>query len=216
MVYPVPSSGIIGPRIIQPPVPNHRDPAPIPEDANFVQAYSKHRKTKTNSNFGALVRSIEFEYDIADTITISARLTSGFDEGQMTGVITMMLDQYELTYENKAVQVREYVEELAYEMVRPDQDSRVVYDPIGNAVQNSNNQGKRDKVIRRSQLFNQVSVTLESEDARFITRSKTLYFIVELENCKIIIYPNKDQIRFLKRMIQKHYFAQPIIFDGSN
>ena len=203
--YPGLRSFPLSPRMIQP-VQERGNKNALPPDPNFVQSYNKYKKSKANSNFGALVRIIEFEYDISDTISIVPRITTGFDEGEMTGVFTIMLDQYELIYENKDPEVREYVEEISYEPTRPVSNNQILNpNPINAAVAN-NSKEKQIKVVNRSQLFNSAKFLLEPEDARLIQRSKTLYFIIQLQNCEISVYPSKEQIKVLKRMILKHYF----------
>jgi hypothetical protein len=194
----------LSPRMIQP-VDNRGDKNALPPDPNFVQSYTKYKKSKTNSNFGALVRIIEFEYDISDSISIAPRITSGFDEGEMTGVFTIILDQYELTYENKNPEVREYVEEVSFESSRSINENQTLHQNPISAVAN-NRQEKKDKVISRSQLYNSAKFLLEAEDARLIQRSKTLYYIIHLQNCEIAVYPTKEQIKVIKRMLLQHYF----------
>ncbi len=222
-IYPGFYSPRLGPRMIQP-IPQNGNVNVLPQDANFVQSYPKYKKSKTNSRFGALVRIIEFEYDIKDTFSIIPRITSGYDEGEMTGLLTIMIDQYELTYENKMPQVREYVEEVSYESSRPVQQSQQVYNPantdiivspegehstvyhpgsvstIHNAIQE-----KQTQVVNRSQLYNSAKYSVEDEDVRLILRSKALSYVVHLQNADLSIHPTKEQIRILKRMIQKHY-----------
>lgn len=204
-VYPMGMrTGPFGPRIVQPPVPYHRDVNELPSDPNFVQTYTQHKKTKTNSNFGALIRIIEFEYDISDTIKIHPRITTGYDEGEMTGTFTIMLDQYELTYKNDEIQVREYVEELSYDPSEMRTNTRVIYDPIGAAATKAT-QKEENRNLKRSQLYNSSYFFLEPEDARMLLRSKTLYYIVQLQNCEIAIFPSKEQIKVIKRMIQTYF-----------
>lgn len=203
-MYPGMGLNPMAPRMI-PAVSDRGNVNALPTSTNFVQSYTNYKKSKTNSHFGALVRLIEFEYDISDSISITPRLTTGFDEGEMTGWFTIMLDQYELTYENKDVQVREYVEEISYEAPQNISRERMIYDPVGAAASNAT-QKKPIKVVNRSQLYNSAKFYLEAEDARYIQRSKTLYFKIQLQNCTMTIFPSKEQIRVLKRMILKHYF----------
>ena len=193
----------LAPRMIQP-VSERGHENVLPPKPNFVQSYSKYKKSKTNSQFGALVRVIEFEYDISDTLSIIPRLTTGYDEGEMTGWFTIMLDQYELTYHNNQPQVREYVEEISYESSQKVNQNRLLHDPVRTAVVN-NTQPKQINVVNRSQLYNSAKFILEPEDAKFILRSKTLYYIIKLQNCEITVYPSKEQIKVVKRMIQKYY-----------
>jgi len=192
--YPGLRSNPIGPRMIQP-IPRNGDINALPQDANFVQSYPKYKKTKTNSKFGALVRIIEFEYDIEDTFSIIPRITTGYDEGEMTGVLTILLDQYELTYENKSPQVREYVETVSYETSSPSSIS---------TIQNTK-QEKQDKLVKRSQLYNSAKFSLEDEDVNLILRSKKISYIIHFQNTEVIIFPTKEQFRIVKRMIQKYY-----------
>lgn len=173
----------MGPRMIQP-IPQDMNMTTLPKDPNFVQSYPRYKKSKADSKFGALVRIIEFEYDIMDTLSILARITSGYDEGEMTGLVSILVDQYELTYEDKSPQVRDYVEEVSYE---------------------SSKSTKQTELINRSQLFNSIKFNLEDEDVRLMSRSKTLVFIIHLQNAEIAVYPSKEQIKILKRMIRKHY-----------
>ena len=84
-------------------------------------------------------------------------------------------------------------------------DLQIYNDPIRAGIAN-NNKEKQNKVINRSQLYNSAKYLLEAEDARLIQRSKTLYFIIQFTNCEIAVYPSKEQIGVLKRMILKHYF----------
>lgn len=198
-MYPGFYSPRIGPRMIQP-IPRDGDVNVLPEKANFVQSYPKYKKSKADSKFGALVRIIEFEYDIKDTFTIFSRITTGYDEGEMTGLVTILIDQYELTYEDKLPQVRDYVEEVSYESSRPVQQTQQIHNPITTA-----NQKKQTQVVNRSQLYNSAKFNLEDEDVRLMARSKTLTFILHLQNAEIAIYPSKEQIKILKRMIRKHY-----------
>lgn len=216
-------SGPLGPRMIQP-IPRNGNVNALPQDANFVQSYPKYSKTKTNSKFGALVRIIEFEYDIAETFTIIPRITSGFDEGEMTGLITIILDQYELTYDNKEIQVREYVEKVSYEsdipvsqttqvynpattdiVVSPEGEHSTVFNPGSTSTIHNTIQKKQNQVVNRSQLYNSVKYSIEHEDVALLSRTKTLKYIVHLQNTNIAIYPSKEQIRILKRMILEHY-----------
>jgi hypothetical protein len=209
----------ISPRIIQP-IPQNGNENALPQNANFVQSYSKYKKSKTNSTFGALVRVIEFEYDIKDNFTIIPRITSGYDEGEMTGLLTILIDQYELTYENKATQVREYVETVSYESSRSDQSSRstntnVIVTPEGShsnmtspgSVSTLHNgiQEKDMQVLNRSQLYNSANYIVEDEDVKLLLKSKTLSFVIHLQNTNLTIFPTKEQIRILKKMINKHY-----------
>lgn len=190
-MYPVLTPNPLRPRVIQP-IPSNGNVNAIPENSNFIQSYSKYKKSKVNSTkFGALVRIIEFEYDITDSLTILPRLTTGFDEGEMTGLITILLDQYELSYEDKHPQIREYVEEVSYESTS------------ASRMQPSN--ARQAEVKNRSQIYNATRFTLENEDANLILRSKTLTYIIHLENCELAIYPTKEQLRILKRMIKKHF-----------
>ena len=191
-MYPGLRTYPLSPRMIQP-VDDRGNNNALPPDPNFVQSYNKYKNSKTNSKFGALVRIIEFEYDISDTISIAPRLTSGYDEGEMTGLFTIMLDQYELTYENKNPEVREYVEEVSFESSRSLNENQILYTNPINAGLVNNGQEKQDKVINRSQLYNSAKYLLEPEDARFIQRSKTLYFIIHLQNCEIAVYPSKNK-----------------------
>ena len=202
-MYPGVTTNPLAPRMIQP-VSTRGNENMLPKDPNFVQSYSDYKKSKTNSRLGALVRIIEFEYDISDSISINPRITTGFDEGEMTGWFKIMLDQYELTYENKNIKVREYVEEISYEAPETKNPDRILYDPIGVAASN-NTQQRPIKVVNRSQLYNSAKFYLEAEDARLIQRSKTMYYVIQLEHCSMAVYPTKEQIRVLKRMIQKHY-----------
>jgi len=214
---------MLGPRMIQP-IPNNGNENVLPQDANFVQSYPNYHKSKTNSKFGALVRVIEFEYDIAESFSIIPRITSGYDEGEMTGLITIVVDQFELSYENKETEVREYVEVVSYESSRPVQQTQQVYNPATTdiivspegehtTVHNPGSmstiynsiQEKQNQVVNRSQLYNSTKYRLEDEDVKLIFNSKTLSYIIHLQNATISIYPTKEQIRILKRMIQKHY-----------
>ncbi len=213
----------LGPRMIQP-IPQNGNENALPQDANFVQSYRKYEKSKTHSKFGALVRVIEFEYDIADSFSIIPRITSGYDEGEMTGLITIVVDQYELSYENKEPQVREYVEEVSYESSRPVQQTQQIHNPATTdiivspegehtTVHNPGSmstvyntiQEKQNQVVKRSQLYNSAKYRLEDEDVTLLYNSKTLFYILHLQNATIAIYPTKEQIRVLKRMIKKHY-----------
>jgi len=213
----------LGPRMIQP-IPQNGNVNALPQDANFVQSYPKYKKSKANGKFGPLVRIIEFEYDIADTFSIRPRLTSGFDEGEMTGLITIILDQYELTYENKLTQIREYVEEVSYETDRPVHQTNQVHtpastnirlnsygnhsavlDPGSTAIIQKTQQKKLSQVVKRSQLYNSTKYSIEDEDVALLLRSKSIIFVVHLQNAEISIYPSKEQIRILRSMILEHY-----------
>lgn len=213
----------LGPRMIQP-IPRNANANALPEEPNFVQSYPKYWKSKADSKFGALVRIIEFEYNIGDTITITPRITSGFDEGEMTGLFTILSDEYELTYENKNPQIREYIEEVSYESNRPVRQAQQIHNPartdviVGPDGQHStvhhpasystvynNLQEKQSQVINRSQIYNTATYRLEHEDVKSIQKSKSLQFKIQLQNCEITIRPSKEQIRVLQRMIQKHY-----------
>ena len=213
----------IGPRMMQP-IPQTGNVNVLPEDPNFTQSYHKYRKSKADSKFGALVRIIEFEYNIADTFFITPRITSGFDEGEMTGLMTIMLDQYELTYENRETQIREYVEKVSFESTRPVQQSQHIHNPATTdvivgpdgrhstvhragsvSIANSTVQEKQTKVESRSQLYNTTQYTFEAEDIPLLLRSNTLTYIIHLQNADITIYPTKEQFRILKRMLKKYY-----------
>jgi len=184
-----------GPRMVQP-TPQTGNINALPSDPNFTQSYHKYHKSKANSKFGALVRIIEFEYDISDTLSVIPRITSGFDE----------------------------VEEVSYESSRPVQQSQQVYNPPTTNVvvspegQHStvhnpgsmstvynNMQEKQSQVINRSQLYNSAKYAMEDEDVSLILRTKSLSYIIHLQNADITIFPSKEQIRVLKRMIRKHY-----------
>lgn len=208
-VYPGLRPFPLAPRVIQPMEDRRGNENVLPPDPNFVQSYTKFKKSKTDSRFGALVRVVEFEYDISDTISIIPRLTSGYDEGQMTGWFTIMLDQYELTYENTQPQIRDYVEEISFESSDKIDENRFLYDPIGAAAVNST-QKNQTSVVNRSQLYNSAKYVLEPEDARLIERSKTLYFVIHLQNCTLSVFPSKEQVKVIKRMISKYYFNERI------
>ncbi|MEM9546310.1 MAG: hypothetical protein AAGA77_10060 [Bacteroidota bacterium] len=193
-----------GPRMIQP-VPQIGNANVLPSDPNFTQSYHNYRKSKANSRMGALVRIIEFEYDISNSFSLTPRLTTGYDEGEMTGWLTIVIDQYELTYENKEPQIREYVEEVSYESSRSTQGSQQVYNPGNMATVYNSIQEKPTQVVNRSQLYNSAKYILENEDVNLLLRTNTLSFVVHLQNADMNIYPSEDQIRVLKRMIQKYY-----------
>ena len=221
-IYPGFYAPGIGPRMIQP-IPNNGHDNLLPEDPNFVQSYPRYHKGKSHSRFGALVRIIEFEYDITDSVVIIPRITSGYDEGEMTGQLTILLDQYELTYENMNVEVREYVEKVSYETDYPANSTQQVYNP-GTAdvivtpegqhttihrpgtisTIQRNIQPKQSQVVNRSQIYNSSRYILEYDDIAIFLRSKTLAYIIELDNTEIAIYPSEEQRRILKKMIQSH------------
>ena len=222
-IYPGIYPRSIGPRMIQP-VSTYDNVNALPPKPNFTQSYSHYAKSKVDSKFGAVVRIIEFEYDISDTLTITPRLTSGFDEGEMTGILTILLDQYELTYENPSPEIRSYVEEVSYESSYPRNQSQQVFQPartdivvnpdgshstvhrpstvstIQNAVQE-----KEMQVISKSQLYNSASYNLEEDDIPLMLRSSSLTYLVQLQNCYIKIMPSKEQFRVLKRMVAEYY-----------
>jgi len=212
-----------GPRMIQP-IPQTGEVNILPEDPNFAQSYHRYKKSKTDSKFGALVRIIEFEYDITDTFYIIPRITSGYDEGEMTGLLTIMLDQYELTYENKEIQVREYVEKVSYESSRPVQQSQQIHNPATtDIVVNPDGQHstvhkpgsvstaynttreKQTQEVNRSQLYNTTKYRFEKDDIQLLLRSNSLSYVVHLQNADLTIHPSKEQFRILKRMLQKYY-----------
>lgn len=222
-IYPGFYAPQLGPRMIQPISQNGNINA-LPKDANFVQSYAKYKKTKAYSRFGALVRIIEFEYDITDSFSIIPRITSGYDEGEMTGMLTILLDDYELTYENPNPQVRDYVEEVSYESSRPVQNSQQVHTPAKTDIvvtpegQHSTVmhpasvstvyntiQEKQNQVINRSQLYNSARYIIEDEDVLLLLKTASLQYKIHLQNCNIIVQPTKEQIRILKRMIEQHY-----------
>ncbi|MDF1696940.1 MAG: hypothetical protein P1U56_13945 [Saprospiraceae bacterium] len=222
-IYSAFNSSPFGPGMMKPLNATHSDNA-LPKYPNFVQGYQQYSKTKANSRFGALIRIIEFEYDIQDSFHIIPRITTGYDEGQMTGLMTIVLDQYELVYENPAPKVRAYVEEVSFESNRSMRESQKTYSPIraGTVVtpqgqhttviqptplsiaQNSVS-GKGEQVMNRSQLYNSAKFSLEQEDVYLFHRSKSLYYKIHLEHCDILVFPSKEQIKILKGMLASHY-----------
>ena len=225
-IYPGFYAPGIGPRMIQP-IPNNGNENLLPQHSNFVQSYPRYNKGKSHSRFGALVRIIEFEYDITDSVVIIPRITSGFDEGEMTGKFTILLDQYELTYENQNVDVREYVEKVSYETDYPVNSTQQVYNPPSTDVIVSpegqhatvhrpgtistiqrNMQPKQSQVVNRSQIYNSSRYIMEFDDIILLLRSKSLSYVIELDNTDITIYPSEEQRRILKKMIQTHLRLQ--------
>lgn len=196
----------------------------LPHQPNFVHSYHNYKKSKTDSQFGALVRILEFEYDISDSLFIIPRFTSGFDEGQMTGVVKILLDQYELTYEDSNPEIREYVEEVSYEIPKSHHQSKQIYapnspnaavrqavlpstvlTPSSTSIIRNELQDEKRKVVRRSQIYNRARIALERDDVQLLIRTNSLSYVVYLDHAVLNVYPTKDQIRALKRMIQKYY-----------
>lgn len=227
VMYPNPRSNPFAPRMIQP-IPSNGNVNALPQNSNFIQSYAKYKKSKVNSDkFGALVRIIEFEYEITDSLSIIPRITSGFDEGEMTGSMMILLDNYELTYKNDQIQTREYVEEVSFEssrsvprtqqiynpgstnvIVNPDGTHSTVLTPATTSTVQNNVNEKRIRVENRSQIYNSVKYRLESEDADLILNSKSLVYVIQFQNCELSIYPTKEQLRILKRMIKMHFAPQ--------
>jgi len=217
------------PFMIQP-VPRFQKVEDLPNRPNFVQSYPNYKKDKTTSRFGPLVRIIELEYKIGDTIYFTPRMTSGFDEGEMTGEITLLLDQYELEYTSNDVQIREYVESVSYESEFPldktpqnhnsaktdviigphGNPASIVQTPIPINVYNARNR-RQFQNVERSQLYNMAQIRLENEDIPLLLKSDNLSFIVHLQNTDISIYPTKEQFRILKRMIHKYHLKRKLI-----
>ena len=77
--------------------------------------------------------------------------------------------------------------------------------PTPNAIIRQSLEDKDEQLLYRSQLYNSAKFIIDPEDVILFSRSKTLYFKIQLEQCDMVIYPKADQARAIKRMIKENY-----------
>ncbi len=171
----------------------------IPDFPLFTQIYKQSESTISDSRFGPVVRIIEFEYDLRDSFVVIARITTGFNEGNISGKFSIIVDDYELEYLINDIESRDYVERIEFNnKISNTTWSRM---PFSYGLPRSKPKETKEH-LSRSQIFNAIKIIIHQEDRLLIANSDIIRFSIEVKNGEIVIFPSKKQRDILRKMLR--------------
>jgi len=165
-----------------------------------------------SGQYAPTVRYTEVSYSMEDdTIWMDIAISTGENEGQLSGEVDIIVDGYDLAYIGQP-NAKLYDEKLQIE------PTDIGFDPMRLLLRRGRRPGLRAMPMRQNiprrrstsgrnvkekLYWNVISIYLEKDDYRLLSASPTLEIILSTDISKIYIEPATEQLREVRAFMRK-------------
>ena len=197
-------------------MPNYDNSSYSKTNKKLFHRYKSISTASSESEFNVKKRKVEFEYGILNqdsTIDLTISITTGFNEGEMKGVLSIMLEGNNTIKLNSIdLETKEYVETYNYSsslpinktkiindpggidiVIQPDGTHKHVHRPASSKVVNVTEAQVENVQKSQSQIFNRAEFILSKTDLKMLSLYKIQTFEIKLKHETLKIHPNYFQ-----------------------